>query len=67
MQLALYSQEIAAIVAANDHFAQRALMLLDRYECADDKDEFVSALVHRLMVAQARCQAMAISLSARAV
>ncbi len=52
MLLSFWSRQINDILTANDSIAQRAIMLLDRYDCLADsqRDEFVTALVHRLLV-----------------
>jgi hypothetical protein len=52
--LPLYSKYIDEILTSYDGCAQRAVMLLDRYDCADAQDEFVAALIHRLLVEQSR-------------
>ena len=55
--LPLYSCQINEILNCDEPCAQRIVMLLDQYDCADAQEEFVAALVHRLLVEHARNQA----------
>jgi hypothetical protein len=57
--LPLYSRQINKILDAHEPCAQRIVMLLDQYDCADAREEFVAALVHRLLVEYTRGQAAA--------
>jgi hypothetical protein len=55
--ISLYNRFIDEILEGADSPAQSAIILLDRYDCANARDEFVMALVHRLLVERARNQA----------
>jgi hypothetical protein len=57
MLLVRYSHLIDDILAADEGGALRATMLCDHYDVlgsANERDEFVAALVHRLLVEHAR-------------
>lgn len=58
----LYSRRIHEILTSCERYSQRIVMLLDEYDCAESRDEFVAALVYRLLVEQARNRAASLKL-----
>lgn len=57
MSLSVHSQRIDAILAAQGQNSPKAEALLDQYHILrsdDEREEFVAAVIHRMLVERAR-------------